>query len=98
MRWGWEVGATGPGGVGAGDTRVPYVHSLSIYHVLVRLLVIDDIRQQKQRLLKSCPKTVQKPKPPVAFSPPPLGVADQFKLTDRRRNVQMFMGKCCFGC
>lgn len=61
----WEEGGepeqTGPVGGGEGKTGATYVHSLSIYYVLVRLLVNDGIRREELQLLTSCLRMVQKP-------------------------------------
>lgn len=59
---------TGPGGGGVGETGVTYVHSLSIYYVLVRLLVNHSIRREEQTaaphvLFKDRPETPDIPSP-----------------------------------
>lgn len=56
-----ELEQTGPGGGGEGETVTTYVHSLSIYYVLVRLLVNDGIGPEELQLLTSRVRTVQKP-------------------------------------
>lgn len=92
----WEAGASGPRGGGIEETGVTYVHSLSIYNVLVRLLVNDYTRQEEQRILKSCPRIIH-PETPYFPSPSRLRASDQFILRNRRRNVEMFMSKYYFG-
>lgn len=49
---------------------------------------------EEQQLFMSCSRTIQKPQTSCRLL---ASSADQFALTEWRRRVQMFMGRCCFG-